>query len=72
MFGTLQLVDASLSQARQTLPSTAKITTNRLTFATFPILGYGLTSTTLLQSRLWELTTYTLKPPSNRVIGVSR
>ena len=71
MFRTLQLVDAALSQAQQTLPATAKITTNRLTFATFPILGYGLTSSTLSQSQLWELATYTLKPPLNRVVGVS-
>src|SRR5271165_3348235 len=39
MFHTLQLVDAALSKVQQSLPSTAKITTNRLTFATFPILG---------------------------------
>ena len=71
MFRTLQLVDAALSQAQQTLPSTAKITTNRLTFATFPILGYSVTSNTLSQSQLWELATYTLKPPLNRVLGVS-
>ncbi len=71
MFQTLQLVDAALSQAQQTLPSTAKITTNRLTFATFPILGYSVTSHTLSQSQLWELATYTLKPPLNRVPGVS-
>ena len=71
MFRTLQLVDAALSQAQQTLPSTAKITTNRLTFATFPILGYSVTSNMLSQSQLWELATYTLKPPLNRVLGVS-
>jgi multidrug efflux pump subunit AcrB len=39
MFRTLQLVDAALSKVRQTLPPSAAITTNRLTFATFPILG---------------------------------
>ena len=71
MFRTLQLVDAALSQAQQGLPSTAKITTNRLTFATFPILDYSVTSNTLSQSQLWELATYTLKPPLNRVLGVS-
>jgi multidrug efflux pump subunit AcrB len=32
MFRTLQLVDAALSKVGQTLPATAKITTNRLTF----------------------------------------
>jgi CzcA family heavy metal efflux pump len=71
MFRTLQLVDAALSKARQTLPATATITTNRLTFATFPILGYSLTSDRLSQTQLWELATYQLKPPINRVEGVS-
>ena len=71
MYRTLQLVDAALSKARQTLPATATITTNRLTFATFPILGYSLTSDRLSQTQLWELATYQLKPPLNRVSGVS-
>jgi len=71
MFRTLQLVDTALSKARQTLPATATITTNRLTFATFPILGYSLTSNRLSQTQLWELATYQLKPPINRVTGVS-
>ena len=71
MFHTLQLVDSALGKVQQTLPSTAKITTNRLTFATFPILGYSLTSSTLSQTQLWDLATYTLKPPLNRVAGVS-
>ena len=71
MFQTLQLVDAAVSKARQTLPPTAIITTNRLTFATFPILGYSLTSERLSQTQLWELATYELKPPLNRVTGVS-
>ena len=60
----------------QSLPSTARITTNRLTFATFPILGYALTADdrgkdTVPQTRLWEIATYDLKPPLNRVNGVS-
>ena len=61
---------------QQTLPATARITTNRLTFATFPILGYALTADdrvkdTISQTRLWEIATYDLKPPLNRVHGVS-
>jgi CzcA family heavy metal efflux pump len=71
MYQELQLVDAALSKVEQTLPATAKITTNRLTFATFPILGYSLTSDTVPQAQLWELATYDLKPPLNRVAGVS-
>ncbi len=71
MFRTLQLVDAALSKVQQELPSTARITTNRLTFATFPILGYSLTSDTVAQEHLWEIATYELKPPLNRLPGVS-
>ncbi len=71
MYRTLQLVDAAISRARQALPNTAVITTNRLTFATFPILGYSLTTDRLSQTQLWELATYELKPPLNRVAGVS-
>lgn len=71
MFRTLQLVDAALGKVRQTLPATAVITTNRLTFATFPIAGYSLTSDRLSQTQLWELATYQLKPQLNRLPGVS-
>ena len=71
MVRSLQLVDAALSNVQQTLPPTVRITTNRLTFATFPILGYSLTSATVPQTRLWEIATYDLKPPLNRVAGVS-
>src|ERR1700723_3390290 len=67
MFRQLELVNSALSRVQQELPATAKITTNRLTFAPFPILGYSLTTTTnsVTQSDLWELATYTLKPPLN-------
>jgi CzcA family heavy metal efflux pump len=71
MFRTLQLVDSALSKVRQTLPATAVITTNRLTFATFPILGYSLTSDSVPLPRLWEIATYDLKPSLNRLNGVS-
>jgi CzcA family heavy metal efflux pump len=71
MFRTLQLVDAALSKVQQELPPTARITTNRLTFATFPILGYSLTSDTVSQEHLWEIATYEMKPPLNRLPGVS-
>jgi CzcA family heavy metal efflux pump len=78
MYRTLQLTDAALSKVQQSLPTTARITTNRLTFATFPILGYALTTDAdasgkdlVSQTQLWEIATYDLKPPLNRVNGVS-
>jgi CzcA family heavy metal efflux pump len=71
MVTELQLVDAALTTVRQSLPATASITTKRLTFASFPILGYSLTSGSVPLTRLWEIATYDLKPPLNRVAGVS-
>jgi len=71
MVQTLQLVDAAVARVQQTLPPTAQVSTHRLTFASFPILGYSLTSKTVSQTQLWELAAYSLKPPLNRLPGVS-
>jgi CzcA family heavy metal efflux pump len=71
MHRTLELVNAAMARAQASLPSTAKITTNRLTFAAFPIIGYSLTSDRMPQDKLWELATYELKPRLNRQDGVS-
>ena len=66
-----QQVDAAIAMVRQSLPPTVNISTRRLTFASFPILGYSLTSKTVPLTRLWEIANYDLKPPLNRVAGVS-
>src|SRR6266436_6590943 len=71
MILTLQRVDAVVARLQSELPPTAKVETHRLTFATFPILGYSLTSDTLPQSKLWEIATYDLKPRVNRLDGVA-
>ena len=71
MIQSMLLVNKALAQVQQTLPATAQIATRRLTFATFPILGYSLTSDTVAQTRLWQIATYDLAPPLNRVPGVS-
>ena len=72
MFQTLQYVNAALARVQPSLPPTAKLTANRLTFAALmPILAYSLTSDTMSQSDLWELANYTIKPRLNRVNGVS-
>ncbi|HJT87974.1 MAG TPA: efflux RND transporter permease subunit, partial [Bryobacteraceae bacterium] len=68
---TLQLVNAAIAQIQSTLPSTAKVTTNRLTFAAFPIMGYSLTSKTVPQTQLWEMANYQMKPVLNRQLGVA-
>ena len=71
MLETLQLVDAAVSRVQRTLPSTAQIQTHRLDFASFPIIGYSLTSDSVPQTDLWELATYEIKPRLNRLAGVA-
>lgn len=71
MFQTLERVNAAVARVQPELPPTARITTHRLSFASFPILGYSLTSKTVPQSQLWELANYDLKPRLNRQTGVA-
>src|SRR5271165_6106825 len=71
MILTLQRVDAVVARLQTGLPTGAKIQTHRLTFASFPILGYSLTSDTIPQNKLWEIATYDLKPRINRLDGVA-
>jgi CzcA family heavy metal efflux pump len=71
MFQTLQYVNAAVARVQSTLPSTATITTNRLTFAAFPIIGYSMTSEKMPQTALWQLATYNIKPQLNRLPGVA-
>jgi len=72
MITTLQYVNAALARVQPSLPPTAKLTANRLTFAALmPIAAYSLTSDTMPQTQLWELANYTIKPRLSRVNGVS-
>lgn len=71
MFQTLQYVNAAVARIQTSLPSTAQVTTNRLTFAAFPIMGYSMTSAALSPSNLYELAQYSIKPQLNRLPGVS-
>jgi len=71
MVQTLQQVNSALARIQSSLPSTAQIDTHRLDFASFPILGYSLTSDKVPQTDLWELATYEIKPRLNRLNGVA-
>src|SRR5256885_8421987 len=71
MFQTLQYVNAAISRVQPEIPPTATVVANRMTFASFPIIGYSLTSQTVLQTQLWEMATYEIKPRLNRMDGVS-
>ena len=50
MFETLQRVNSAVATVQGTLPPTVQIETHRLTFASFPIIGYSLTSDTTPQT----------------------
>ena len=71
MFQTLQRVDSALARVQSVLPPTTVIDTHRLTFASFPIMGYSLTSQTVPATQLWEMATYEMKPRLNRLDGVA-
>jgi multidrug efflux pump subunit AcrB len=71
MFQTLQSVNSAISRVQAELPPTATIATHRMTFASFPVIGYSLTSDTVPQTQLWELSTYGIEPRLNRLNGVS-
>ena len=71
MLETLQLVDAAVSRVQHALPPTADVETHRLDFASFPIIGYSLTSDSVPQTGLWELATYDIKPRLNSLPGVA-
>src|SRR5262249_25365425 len=71
MFRTLQMVDSALAKVGSELPPGTKIQTHRLTFASFPILGYSLTSDKVPPTQLWEMATYDLAPRLNRLNGVA-
>jgi CzcA family heavy metal efflux pump len=71
MFQTLQRVDSALATVQGTLPPGAKISSHRLTFSSFPVVGYGITSDSMPATRLWEIATYQLAPRLNRAKGVA-
>ena len=71
IFQTLQYVNSAISRVQPELPPTTTVIAHRMTFASFPIIGYSLTSDTVPQTQLWELATYELKPRLNSLNGVA-
>ncbi len=71
MFQTLQRVDSALATVQGSLPPGVKISSHRLTFSSFPVVGYGMTSDSMPPTRLWEIATYQLAPRLNRAKGVA-
>ncbi|MEA2329628.1 MAG: hypothetical protein QOE68_4587, partial [Thermoanaerobaculia bacterium] len=69
---TLQIVQARVSQLAASLPPGASFErTDRLTFAVFPIIGYGITSPKRDPGTLRNLAEVTLRPPLARIDGVA-
>src|SRR5437868_11543472 len=68
----LQLVQARLSQLSSTLPPTARIrNVERLTFAVFPVTGYGLISDKRDQASLRDVADYVIRPRLARLPGIA-
>ncbi len=61
-----------LSQIKTALPATATLSTHRLTFSAFPVIGISLTSKTRTVRDLWDVARYQIKPRFLRVPGVAR
>ena len=71
IFRTLQFVESAISRVQPELPPTSTVVAHRMTFASFPIIAYSMTSDTVPQTQLWELATYEVKPRLNRLNGVA-
>jgi len=71
MLTTQQQVDSAVARIQSSLPATAQIQTHRVDFASFPIIGYSLTSDNVAQTDLWQIATYEIKPRLNRLNGVA-
>jgi len=71
MFQTLERVNSAANAVQSSLPSSVHIETHRLTFASFPILGYSLTSDSVRKPICGRMATYDIKPRLNRLDGVS-
>ncbi len=61
----------AIPHSRDSCPQPPIIQTHRLNFASFPIIGYSLTSDTVPQTQLWTMANYDLKPRLNRLDGVA-
>lgn len=68
----LQRAQAETQRVLPDLPPDTRLDVEWMNPASFPILGYALTSDTRSQSELWELAEYTLKPALVRIPGVSQ
>lgn len=60
-----------LAQLQSELPTTAKTSVSRMTFAAFPIVGLSLTRPGGDITRLWETARYQIKPNLLRIPGVA-
>jgi CzcA family heavy metal efflux pump len=72
MMTALQRVQGEVERIRPDLPQDLRVEVQRMNTATFPVLGYTLTSDTASQADLWELAEYRLKPSLLQIPGVSQ
>lgn len=68
----LQRAQAATQRVMPDLPPDTRLDVEWMNPASFPILGYALTSSTRSQAELWQLAEYRLKPALIRIAGVSQ
>jgi CzcA family heavy metal efflux pump len=68
----LQRAQAATQRVMPDLPPDTRLDVEWMNPASFPILGYALTSSTRSQAELWRLAEYRLKPALIRIPGVSQ
>lgn len=72
IYNALNLVQGRISEILPSLPSDLRFTINRVTFSTFPMIGFSMTSNLRTTSELWDLAYYELAPRLYRLPGVSQ
>ena len=72
MPAALQKVEAKLNQVQSSLPAGVQIHAEQLNPSVFPIMSYGLYSTTLSPQALHNIALYTVRPRLLRIDGVQQ
>ncbi len=72
MVSSTLLVDAAIAQALPSLPQGTTYIVRRMDPTVFPIIAYGLTSSSQSPSALYDFTAYTLVPSLSSIKGVAR
>ncbi|MGH9662843.1 MAG: efflux RND transporter permease subunit, partial [Bryobacteraceae bacterium] len=72
IYNSLNLVQGRISEILPGLPPGLRFTINRVTFSTFPMIGFSMTSNLRSTSDLWDMAYYELAPRLYRLPAVAQ